>query len=134
MAEIDSALAARFASELIVWLTTVRADGQPQSVPVWFVWEDESFLIYSQRGKPKLRNIEDNPKVSVHLRGTDTGDDVVTIEATATPAPDTPAADRVERYIRKYSGLIDHYGWTPASFAEDYSEPIRLTPTTVRTW
>jgi PPOX class probable F420-dependent enzyme len=134
VAEIDSALAGRFARELIVWLTTVRADGQPQSVPVWFVWEDGSFLIYSQRGKPKLRNIEDNPKVSVHLRGTDTGDDVVTIEATATPAADTPAADRVERYIRKYSGLIDHYGWTPASFAEDYSEPIRLTPTTVRSW
>jgi PPOX class probable F420-dependent enzyme len=134
VAEIDSALAARFARELIVWLTTVRADGQPQSVPVWFVWEDESFLIYSQRGKPKLRNIEDNPKVSVHLRGTDTGDDVVTIEATATPAHDTPAADRVEHYIRKYSAMIDHYGWTPASFAEDYSEPIRLTPTAVRTW
>jgi PPOX class probable F420-dependent enzyme len=134
VAEIDSALVGRFARELIVWLTTVRADGQPQSVPVWFVWEDGSFLIYSQRGKPKLRNIEDNPKVSVHLRGTDTGDDVVTIEATATPAADTPAADRVERYIRKYSGLIDHYGWTPASFAEDYSEPIRLTPTTVRSW
>jgi PPOX class probable F420-dependent enzyme len=134
VAEIDSALAARFARERIVWLTTVRADGQPQSVPVWFVWEEGSFLIYSQRGKPKLRNIEDNPKVSVHLRGTDTGDDVVTIEAMATPVPDTPAADRVEHYIRKYSGLIDHYGWTPASFAEDYSEPIRLTPTTVRTW
>jgi PPOX class probable F420-dependent enzyme len=98
------------------------------------VWDDGSFLLYSQRGKPKLRNIEDNPKVSVHLRGTDTGDDVVIIEAMATPAPDTPAADRVERYIRKYSGLIDHYGWTPASFAEDYSEPIRLTPTAVRTW
>jgi PPOX class probable F420-dependent enzyme len=134
VAEIDSPLAARFARERIAWLTTVRADGQPQSVPVWFVWEDGSFLIYSQRGKPKLRNIEDNPKVSVHLRGTGTGDDVVTIEATATPAPDTPAADRVEHYIRKYASLIDHYGWTPASFAEDYSEPIRLTPTTVRTW
>jgi PPOX class probable F420-dependent enzyme len=134
VAEIGSPLAARFARERIAWLTTVRADGQPQSVPVWFVWEDGSFLIYSQRGKPKLRNIEGNPKVSVHLRGTDTGDDVVTIEATATPASDTPAADRVEHYIRKYSGLIDHYGWTPASFAEDYSEPIRLAPTTVRTW
>jgi PPOX class probable F420-dependent enzyme len=134
VAEIDSALAARFAREPIVWLTTVRADGQPQAVPVWFVWEDGSFLLFSQRGKPKLRNIEDNPKVSLHLRGTDTGDDVVTIEATAAPDPETPAADRVEHYIRKYSGLIDHYGWTPASFAEDYSEPIRVTPTTVRTW
>jgi PPOX class probable F420-dependent enzyme len=134
VAEIDPALAARFAREPIVWLTTVRPDGQPQSVPVWFVWEDGSFLLYSQPGKPKLRNIEDNPRVSLHLRGTDTGDDIVTIEATAAPDPEAPAADRVDHYIRKYSGQIDHYGWTPASFAEDYSEPIRLTPTTVRTW
>jgi PPOX class probable F420-dependent enzyme len=134
VAEIDADVAARFAREPIVWLTTVRHDGQPQSVPVWFVWDDGSFLIYSQRGKPKLRNIEANPRVSLHLRGTDTGEEIVTLEATASRDPETPPADRIEPYIRKYRSLIDHYGWTPASFAEDYSEPIRLSPTAVRTW
>ena len=29
-------------------MTTVRSDGQPQTVPVWFLWDDEGFLIYSQ--------------------------------------------------------------------------------------
>ena len=30
--------------EGIAWLTTVRADGQPQSVPVW-LWAGGTFLI-----------------------------------------------------------------------------------------
>ena len=35
----------RLRDEGIIWLTTVRSDGQPQSVPVWFLWNGESFLI-----------------------------------------------------------------------------------------
>jgi PPOX class probable F420-dependent enzyme len=132
--DIDADLERRLAREVIVWLTTVRADGQPQSVPVWFVWDGRAFLVYSQPGKPKLRNIAENPKISLHLRGTETGADVVAIEGTAEHAPDYPPADRVELYIEKYRRLIDQYGWSPASFAKDYSEPIRLTPTAVRTW
>jgi PPOX class probable F420-dependent enzyme len=80
--EIDAEVAGRLARELIVWLTTGRADGQPQSVPVWFLWDQDSFLIYSQPEKPKLGNIASNPKVSLHLRGTETGDDVVMFEGT----------------------------------------------------
>ena len=29
----------RLREEAISWLTMVRADGQPQSVPVWFLWD-----------------------------------------------------------------------------------------------
>ncbi len=39
----------RLRQEEIVWLTTVRSDGQPQSVPVWFLWEGETFFITSSR-------------------------------------------------------------------------------------
>jgi PPOX class probable F420-dependent enzyme len=131
--DVDPPLEDRLARELIVWLTTVRSDGQPQSVPVWFVWDGRSFLIYSQRDKPKLRNMARNPRVSLHLRGTEDGGDIVTIEGTAERASEAQPADRVEPYVFKYRRLIEEYGWTPASFAEDYSEPVRITPTAVRT-
>jgi PPOX class probable F420-dependent enzyme len=52
----------RLHEEEVAWLTTVRQDGQPQSVPVWFLWEGEEFLIYSQPGRQKLRNIAKNPE------------------------------------------------------------------------
>jgi hypothetical protein len=31
----------RLRSEQVAWLTTVRADGQAQSTPVWFLWDDD---------------------------------------------------------------------------------------------
>ncbi len=48
------------------WLTTVHPDGQPQSVPLWFLWNGETFLVYSQPGSQKLRNIGRNPRVDLN--------------------------------------------------------------------
>ena len=59
----------RLREEVLAWLVTVRADGQPQPSPVWFLWDGESFLVYSQAGRQKVRNIERNPLVSLHLDG-----------------------------------------------------------------
>ena len=47
----------RLRSEQVAWLTTVRADGQAQSTPVWFLWDGETFLLYSQPGAQKVRNL-----------------------------------------------------------------------------
>jgi PPOX class probable F420-dependent enzyme len=121
-------------NENVVWLTTVSSEGQPQSVPVWFLWRDDAFLIYSQPDRPKLRNLETNPRVSLHFRGTATGGDVVVIEADAERADDQPPADQVPDYVEKYASHIEGYGWTPASFAADYSVPVLARPRVVRTW
>jgi predicted pyridoxine 5'-phosphate oxidase superfamily flavin-nucleotide-binding protein len=46
----------RLRANLMAWLTTVRPDGRPDSVPVWFLLrDDETILIYSQAAKIKLR-------------------------------------------------------------------------------
>jgi PPOX class probable F420-dependent enzyme len=123
----------RLQDELIIWLTTVRADGQPQSVPVWFVWDGDSFRIFSQPGKPKLRNIERNPRVGLHLRGTETGGDVVVFEGVA-ELPEGPPASELADYMQKYARQMEQYGWTAEGFANDYSEPLRVTPDRVRAW
>jgi PPOX class probable F420-dependent enzyme len=124
----------RLREEVVVWLTTVSPDGQPQSTPVWFLWDGQSFLVYSQAGKPKLRNIAANPRVGLHLRGSSTGDDIVIVEGDAQLASGEPPADRVPDYIEKYREHIEAYDWTPESFAADYSEPIRIRPTRVQSW
>jgi nitroimidazol reductase NimA-like FMN-containing flavoprotein (pyridoxamine 5'-phosphate oxidase superfamily) len=49
---------ARLRDEPIAWLTTVAGSGQPQSTPVWFLWEDGEFLIYGAARGPKTRSIE----------------------------------------------------------------------------
>src|SRR6266567_8780789 len=45
----------RLREEPIVWFTTVRPDGRPHTVPVWFLWDGETFLIFSQPGNLKIR-------------------------------------------------------------------------------
>ena len=124
----------RLRAEPVAWLTTVRADGQPQSTPVWFLWDGETFLVYSQPDAPKVGNVTANPKVSLHLNDDGTGDDVVSFEGAATVEPATPRADRVEGYLAKYRAAIATLGYEPGPFARTYSTAIRVRPTRVRVW
>jgi PPOX class probable F420-dependent enzyme len=124
----------RLRTEQILWLTTVRADGQPQASPVWFVWDGETFLIFSQPDAQKLRNLAANPRVAVHVDTDEAGEDVVTIDGTAAVDPDVPSSDQLEEYQAKYREGIQAIGTTPAELARDYSVAIRIRPTRVRTW
>ena len=102
-------------------------------MPVWFLWDGaDSFLIYSKPGTAKLRNIEERPRVSLHLDGNGAGrrhrrrarrrGDHRTIRRP--PAlPD---------YVAKYGAFIERNSWTPESFAADYSVPLRITATKLR--
>jgi PPOX class probable F420-dependent enzyme len=116
----------RLREEIVAWLVTVRADGTPVPVPVWFLWEGETFLIYSQPDTPKLRNIERSPRVALHLDGNGRGGDIIVVTGEAAIAPEEPSADEVPDYVAKYGEPIARNGWTPASFAADYSVPVRV--------
>jgi PPOX class probable F420-dependent enzyme len=127
-----AAVDTRLRAGLVVWLTTVTATGQPQTTPVWYHWDGETFLFYSQPGRPKLANIAANPRVSLHPVGAADAEDAVTIEGTAALDASAPPSDQIPEYITKYLVLIDGFGWTPASFAADYSVAVRVTPTRFR--
>jgi PPOX class probable F420-dependent enzyme len=122
----------RLDREWIIWLVTVRADGTPQPSPVWFIWEQQSFLVYSQPDTPKLRNIERNPKVALHFDGDGRGGDIVTFSGEAEVAPDAPPADQVPAYVAKYDEAIKRIGMNPEYFAKGYSVAIRIRPTLLR--
>src|SRR5581483_11847516 len=122
----------RLRNELIGWLVTVRRDGTPQPSPVWFLWDGESFLVYSRPATPKLRAIERNPRVALHLDGDGRGGDVVVVRGSARVSDADPPADEVPAYVEKYAERIATIGWTPASFAADYSVALRIEPDAVR--
>ncbi len=125
----------RLRSDLIAWLTTVRPSGMPDTVPIWFVWTDGVFVIYSQPGKPKLRNVAHQAQISLALDDTRGGDDVVRFEGTAEIVDDYPAADQVPDYVAKYSERIVELGYgDPANFAREFSVPVVVTPTRFRRW
>jgi len=122
----------RLRSNLIAWLTTVRPDGQPVTVPVWFLLrEDDTILLYSKPGSPKLRHFAQNPKVSVALDVCDIGRNIVRLEGVARVADEPPAADENPAYLAKYTERIGAMFGTPEQFAAQFSTAVVITPTKV---
>jgi PPOX class probable F420-dependent enzyme len=121
----------RLQKEIVIWLGTVGADGHPHAVPVWFLWDGTTFLIYSVPGQ-KVRDIEANPKVTLHLNTTFDGGDVVRIDGEAKRLRRQPPAYKVPKYIRKYRALVKSYGWKPESFSRQYNVALRVRPTRFR--
>jgi PPOX class probable F420-dependent enzyme len=119
----------RLQTNLMAWLTTISPSGRPQSVPVWFLVQDDTILIYSRPGKAKLRNIATNPHVALGLDVTDLGRDVIRFEGTAAHVPDHPSAAQVPAYLSKYVERIGAIFGTPEAFASAFSEAIVITPT-----
>jgi PPOX class probable F420-dependent enzyme len=132
-ADRRTAVESRLASDVIAWLTTVRASGQPDTVPVWYLWTGESILIYSRPRKMKQRNLARGPRVSVVLDDTKRGWDVVRIEGLARVDTGQPSLAELPAYIEKYASLIREIGYAgPEAFAADYSEAIVVTPTRIK--
>jgi PPOX class probable F420-dependent enzyme len=124
----------RLREEEIAWLTTVRADGQPQSVPVWFLWKEGVFSIYSQPSRQKLRNISRNPRVDLNLNSNAHGGDVVRVEGIGDIIEDAPPANEIPEYVEKYRAAMARIGFDPKGFAQAYPVPLRVTPTRWQVW
>jgi PPOX class probable F420-dependent enzyme len=124
----------RLRSDIIAWLTTVGSDGRPYTVPVWFLWDGSTLLIFSQPHKQKIRNLRKNGRVTLALDDTKQGEDVVIIEGTAELLDDPDISATLPAYVEKYVAKMQNLGWTPETFAADFSLGIRVTPTKFRSW
>ena len=124
----------RLRSNIIAWLTTVGADGRPYTVPVWFLWEGNTILIFSQPRKQKIRNLRKNARITLALDDTKEGDDVVIVEGTAELLDNPEISVVLPAYVEKYGAYIQALGFTPESMAASYSVGIRVTPTKFRSW
>jgi PPOX class probable F420-dependent enzyme len=145
MLSLNAHVEQRLQNDQIVWLTTVRPDGRPHVVPVWFFWDGQTFLISSQPNAQKLRNLRHNPHVMLALdEAGKLGDDVVMVEGTAEVLTATsesilkasPAlAGKLDAYLQiaHATGFLTQYP-DPQALLVDYSQPIRVTPTRFLFW
>ena len=129
---ISRKVAQRLRRELVIWLTTVRADGMPQPTPVWFLWDGDTFLIYTKPNSHKLRNLAHDSMVALNLNCDEWGSEVVVFTGEASLDEAAPSVNRNPHYMRKYREGIKQIDMTPESMASDYSVAIRVKPTRVR--
>lgn len=127
-------LAERLRSEQVIWLTTVHPSGMPVPTPVWFLWQGNGFLIYTQSNSGKLKNIAANPKATLNLNSDEWGGSVavftgeISVETKQPPAPINPD------YLEKYREGIKDIQMTPESFAQGYSTVLHFHLSHVRAW
>ena len=133
-AEKSAALDARLRAEGIAWITTVAPGGQPQSSPVWFLWDGGEFLVYAQPRSWKVQNIRAHSAVSLHLNSDEAGGSVATFEGSARIAPGGPQAHQAAAYLEKYREGIASIGMTPEQLGAEYSTAVRIAPTRVRVY
>lgn len=113
----------------VVWLSTVRADGRPHLVPVWFHWDGERIVAFSKPHARKVENLREAPHVMLAVGTPGLDFEVELIEATA-ELPEAPAASLMpEGFAAKYRELLGRAGITAQRFAEVYSQTIVLRPT-----
>ncbi len=62
---LEPLVAELFGSANYAHLTTLRADGSPQSRPVWTTVNDGNVVFFTQPGSPKARDIARDPRVAL---------------------------------------------------------------------
>jgi PPOX class probable F420-dependent enzyme len=118
----------RLRSEIMLWLSSVRPDGRPHLVPVWFLWDAGHLVVFSKPKNQKIRNIRANPNVVVALETRDDGEDVVLIEGRAALVERADLSPTLPAFANKYAALIERLGWTPSAMAAEYSQAIEIVP------
>ena len=111
----------------MLWLSTVRPDGKSHLVPVWFLWDGDTFLIFSKPDQ-KIRNLQHNTSVMVGLDDTKGGSDPIMFTGVAEILPSGEVTPALPAYAEKYAARFAEYGWTGEFMGKSYSEPIRITP------
>ena len=124
----------RLAKERVGWLVTVGSDLIPQPRPVWFLWDGETILLFSQAKARKIVHISKNPKVAFLLNTDEEGSHVVVLLGEAAVDPKSLPAYKVPAYIKKFRKGIADLDLTPEEFSREYPVAIRVKPASLRGW
>jgi PPOX class probable F420-dependent enzyme len=119
----------RLQTEPMIWLSSVKPNGDPHMVPVWFLWDGNTVLIFSQPDTQKMRNLQHNSHVMLALDTAEDGGDIVMLKGTAELDETANAEAAFPAYAQKYAQQLQSFGWTIESMAQSYSKAIRVTPT-----
>ncbi len=99
-------------------MSTVRRDGRPHLVPVYFIWLDQKVYVVAGSYSQKYNNLRTNQNVSLSLADPF---NVIIIEGEAHAANHTTTEQVAEYFYHKYE-------W---AFEDDKSDDWRLIEITV---
>ena len=117
MPPIPQGVKERLAKERNIWIATVRTDGRPHLVPVWFTQVEEQIYVCIEPQSVKGRNLRSNRKVCLALE--DTVSPVICEGEARVLEKPWPAS--------VVSGFVEKYGWEISAEGR-YTQLVQITP------
>lgn len=118
--------------DIVAWLTTTGANGTPQPNPVWFLWDDESVLVYNRADAHRLVHVRSRPGVALNFDGNGRGGDIVVVTGRAELPLGEPRPHEVAAYVAKYGKHMTRVSGSPEAFSRGYPVAMRIWPLRVR--
>lgn len=91
-------------------LTTLMADGSPQTTPVWIDFQNGQVWVNSAVGRQKDRNVRRDPRVAMAIVDPDNPYRYVEVRGRVAAITEEGADDHIDAMARKYIGK-DKYPW-----------------------
>ena len=133
--EFGAKTARRVVEEKLAWLTTVDRSGTPQPNPVWFLWDNGSFIIFSKPNQAKLANIARTGRVSLNFEATPDEEQITIFTGHAEIVErSTISRGILDRYAEKYAQGMININLPREQYEAAYTEVIRVTPEKLRGW
>jgi len=130
--KLDARVRRFLETEPVVWLATVRPDGRPHIIPVWYWWDGSELLVFSKPDAVKVGNLRADPHLMLAVGDAESDFDVGLVEACAELL--AMAAPVPARMFDKYAPWMSEIGLDRATFIAVYSQAIRIVPTRFLRW
>ncbi len=113
----------RFASQKNIWFATVKKNGQPHLVPVWFVWFEDKIYVCIEPTSVKAKNLDLSPFATLAIE--DASKPII-CECRARIVPEPWQQEIFELFEQKYDWDIEA--------EEQYTQLIEATPLKWLAW
>jgi PPOX class probable F420-dependent enzyme len=126
------------ATARVIWLSTIRPDGRPHVVPVWFDWDGEVVTVFTRANSQKVRNVRHQPRMMLAIGQPEPCFEVELLEAEIVALDETgdvlASARPSTRFETKYAGALAETGRDLESFVAEFPHALRIRPTRLLDW
>ncbi|TCN42265.1 PPOX class probable F420-dependent enzyme [Rhodococcus sp. SMB37] len=85
-------------------ITSLRASGQPVSVPTWYLYENGRILVNMDEGRKRLEYLRNDPRVALSAMDPEDWVTHVSIQGRVVEFVDDPDLADIDRIARHYTG------------------------------
>jgi len=113
---------------VVVTLTTVMPNGQPQATPVWCDYDGTYIRVNTARGRQKDRNMQTNPRVTILAIDPQNAYRWIEVRGRVEEVTEAGAVDHINKLAKLYAGRDDYYAPMPQRRGQETRVIYKIRP------